>query len=448
MLYDGHMSNFNLTSLHVRTIRPDEEPIWDELMQTHHYLGFERLVGESIKYVAVLGDQWAALIGWGTAAFKCVSRDRWIGWSPEQQWERLRFIANNQRFLILPDARQPNLASKTLALNLRRLSADWEAVFGHPIVLVETFVDQARFRGTCYLAANWLPLGQTKGFSRNGGRYYYHGNPKTILVRELAPNARLLLSAPFLSPILQRKGETILDLNTVNVDGSDSLITRLEALPDPRFRRGIRHSWTSIYAVAICAVLCGARNFVAIAQWAAKQNQDTLRRLGCRYDVSKDRYIPPSEPTIRRALQSSDANLLDRIINDWLASQTQGRVVAVDGKTLRGSGSADRKPLHLMAALLHKEGVVVSQCEVDSKTNEICAFKPLLDPLDLEGVIVTADAMHAQTEHARYLVEEKKANYVFTVKGNQPTLFDNISTLEEEDFSPSIHCAKQGSRAH
>jgi len=89
-------------------------------MRTHHYLGFERLVGESMKYVAVLDSQWVALIGWGTAAFRCASRDRWIGWCAEQQWRRLRFIADNQRFLVLPNAHMPNLASKALALNLRR----------------------------------------------------------------------------------------------------------------------------------------------------------------------------------------------------------------------------------------------------------------------------------------------------------------------------------------
>ncbi|HHY45726.1 MAG TPA: ISAs1 family transposase [Firmicutes bacterium] len=433
------MSNSELASLVVRLIHPDEEPKWDELMRTHHYLGFERLVGESLKYVAILCDQWVALIGWGTAAFKCVSRDRWIGWSPEQQWQRLRFITNNQRFLILPGSHIPNLASKALSLNLRRLSADWQAIFGHPVVLAETFVDPSRFAGTCYLAANWTPLGRTRGFGRNGGRYYHHGNPKTVLVYPIYPDARALLSAPFLSPILQGKEEVILDLNTVNLDTPEGLFARLKQLPDPRHRRGIRHSQVSVLAVAICAVLCGARNFVAIGQWAASQPQYILRRLGCRYHPARRRYIPPSEPTLRRTLQSVDADLVDQVINKWLSDQKGKHAIAVDGKTLRGSGSIGGKPLHLMAALIHKEGIVASQREVDSKSNEIPAFKPLLEPLDLEGVVVTADALHAQADHARYLVEEKRADYLFTVKSNQPSLFEDIATLEESDFSPSAH---------
>jgi len=431
------MCNSELASLVVRLIHPDEESKWDELMRTHHYLGFERLVGQSLKYVAVLHGQWVALIGWGTAAFKCASRDRWIGWSPEQQWRRLRFITNNQRFLILPHSHLPNLASKTLSLNLRRLSADWQAVFGHPVVLAETFVDPSRFAGTCYLAANWILLGHTRGFGRNAGRYYHHGKPKTVLVRPIRPDARALLSAPFLSPILQGKEEVTLDLNTVNVDSSDGLLARLKRLPDPRHRRGIRHSQASVLAVAICAVLCGARNFIAIGQWAANQPQNILRRLGCRYHPGRRRHIPPSEPTLRRTLQSVDADLLDQAINNWLSDQRGKHAIAVDGKTLRGSGSTEGKPLHLMAALLHKEGIVASQREVDSKSNEITAFKPLLAPLDLEGVVVTADALHAQADHARYLVEEKKADYLFTVKANQRSLFEDIATLEESDFSPS-----------
>lgn len=111
-----------MQSLLVRPIQPIEETVWDELMANHHYLDFDRLVGESLKYVAILEDQWVALIGWGTAAFKCRSGDAWIGWSADQQWQRLKFITNNQRFLTLPHTHIPNLASKTLALNLRRAS--------------------------------------------------------------------------------------------------------------------------------------------------------------------------------------------------------------------------------------------------------------------------------------------------------------------------------------
>lgn len=112
-----------LQTLVVRPIQPHEKPLWNQLMSTHHYLGFRKLVDKSIKYVAELQNQWVALLGWGSAAFKCSSRDEWIGWwAKEQQWTRLVFIANNLRFLILPDVRIPNLDSKILSVNLKRMS--------------------------------------------------------------------------------------------------------------------------------------------------------------------------------------------------------------------------------------------------------------------------------------------------------------------------------------
>jgi hypothetical protein len=432
------MQVVDLSSLVVRPIEPREESAWDQLMSRYHYLGFRTIVGESLKYVALLQGQWVALVGWGTSALNCAPRDKWIGWSREQQYRRLRYVVNNQRFLILPGTRIKNLASKTLAMNTQRLSLDWEAIFGHPVVLAETFVDHERFRGTCYRAAGWKALGKTRGFGRSSGRYHHHGHPKTIFVRSLRPDACKLLSNFFLSPILKGDGGSV-DLNKLSIRGPDGLWKRLSELRDPRKRRGIRHSQTSILAVAVCAVLSGARNFVAIGEWAQELSQKQLQRLGCRYHEDKRKFIPPSEPTIRRMLQSIDADALDKKINSWIASQAKGDAISVDGKTLKGARGPDGKRLHLMASLLHKQGVVLSQQEVDGKTNEIKAFRPTLDPVDLEGKVVTADAMHAQKDHASYLVEERKADYLFTVKANQKTLLEDIKMLDEDDFSPSAH---------
>jgi len=425
-----------LKSLIVRPIQPQEESQWDQLMATHHYLGFRQLVGESIKYVAELKHQWVALLGWSTAAFKCGARDKWIGWSRENQWKRLIFVANNSRFLILPGVRIPNLASKILSVNVKRLSADWMAVYGHPIVLVETFVDHSRFAGTCYRAAGWLKLGETRGYGRSAGQYYYHGTSKTIYVYPLHRKARQLLSSPFLAPELSGGKKPMVDLNTANLNQPGGLMERLKQVKDPRKRRGIRHTLTSTLAVAICAMLSGCRSFLAIGEWAQDLPQDLLQRLGCRKHPKHKKYIPPSEPTIRRHLQSVDADEVDRIVNEWLAEQVDPDAIAVDGKTLRGSRGPDGKPVHLLSALLHKEGVVVAQKAVDKKTNEIAEFQPLLEPLDLQGKVVTADAMHTQVEHARYLVEKKGADYFFTVKDNQSALKKAIEDLDDEDFSP------------
>jgi hypothetical protein len=191
----------------------------------------------------------------------------------------------------------------------------------------------------------------------------------------------------------------------------------------------------TIVAIAVCAALSGARSFLAIAEWAQGLSREALRQLGSK------RWTPPSEPTIRRVLQRIDADRLDAEIGQWLARQHRlaGRVVAVDGKTLRGSRDAGQPAPHLLSAILHQEAVVIGQIAVDEKTNEIPKLPQLLEPLPLEGAVVTADALHTQQDTARYLVETKKADYLFIVKDNQPTLRQDIADLELEAFPPSAH---------
>jgi hypothetical protein len=140
-------------------------------MQEHHYLGSSRKIGETLWYVAVLGDVWIALLSFSAAAFKCAAGDQWIGWSYRQQNNRLGLVVNNSRFLILPEGRVPNMGSRLLSLCQQRLSSDWQVAFGHSLLLLETFVDPRYFRGTVYRAANWLYLGETKGFSRTNTGY-------------------------------------------------------------------------------------------------------------------------------------------------------------------------------------------------------------------------------------------------------------------------------------
>ena len=438
----------NLKDLIVRPINVEEENDWDTLMAKHHYLGFRCLSGRRLKYVALLKGRWVALIGWGAAALKCSPRDRWINWPEKRKYERLQYIANNQRFLILPGITIKNLASRTLALNVKRLSADWENIYGHPILMVETFVDHSRFKGTCYQAAGWVPLGTTTGYGRTGGKYYYHGQSKTVLVKPLLKKAAAILAAPFFPPELTGGERAMVDLNTVSIESKGGLLDYLALLKDSRKKRGVRHPQVSILAVAICALLSGAKCFIAIGEWAAGLNQEMLRRLGCRYNERLEKFVPPSEKTLRLTLKRVNGDEVDDIIGQWLQSQSQDRAVAVDGKTLRGSSGADGKPVHLVSAFLQHQKIVIGQRQVDKKSNEITAFKPLLEPLDLAGKVVTADAMHTQKEHARFIVEDKKADYAFPVKQNQGNLFETIKNTRNEDFSPSIPNIGKGARTN
>jgi hypothetical protein len=135
----------------VRPIRVQEVQRWRDLIHQRHYLHSARIGGKVLRYVATRGDEWIALIGWGSAALKCTARDRYIGWDTETKEKRLFLIVNNVRFLML--VRERNLASQVLAQNLRRLPQDWQRVYGHPVYLAETFVDPI-YRGTCYRASN------------------------------------------------------------------------------------------------------------------------------------------------------------------------------------------------------------------------------------------------------------------------------------------------------
>ena len=152
------------------------------MVEEHHYLGLRSLFGKTLRSLAAIEGRWLALLGWQAAALKCAPRDAWIGWGRVLHYQRLHLIANNTRFLALPAGRLPNLASRVLALNLRRLSGDRQQIHGHPLLLAETFVDPARFTGTCYRAANWQAVGSTRGFARRNGHDLAHGQPKQVLL--------------------------------------------------------------------------------------------------------------------------------------------------------------------------------------------------------------------------------------------------------------------------
>lgn len=435
-----------LPSLSVRPVLPEERARFDGELDAHHWLG-HRLFGEAMRYVATDGDgTWLALVGFGSAAFSCRPRDAFVGWGDEQRMRRLRYVVGNQRCCVLPAGRRPNLASAVLARTLRRLSGDYEARWGHPVLAVETFVDPSRHRGTCYQAAGFLRLGETLGYGRANGRYVHHGNVKVCYARTLRRGALAILAGAFDHPLLvttARRRPPMLDLNALCFEGPDGLLERLGRIADHRKRRGVRHRLASVLAIAACATLSGARSLSAIGEWAADVPQDVLRRLGAKYHPVHKRYIPPHDATIRRALAGVDADALDRVVGEWLLDQVRaGRleerqlVVAVDGKSLRGARQDDGRPVHLFAAMVQGDRAVIAQAEVDHKTNEITGFQPLLEGLDLEGAVVTADAMHAQREHARFLVEDKGADYLFGVKGNQPKLLEAIESVPRGSFSP------------
>ncbi len=218
------------------------------------------------------------------------------------------------------------------------------------------------------------------------------------------------------------------------------LLGLLASVPDPRRPRGVRHSLPGLLAVALAAVVCGARSFAAIGQWVGDVDADLLTALGFR------RGRRPSESAIRRAFGRLDAAKLDAVLGAWMWTRTtvvdQQRVIAIDGKTIRGARTHDSTAPHLVAAFDHGHGVVLGQLAIAAKSNEIPAVRTLLAGFDLAGVVVTVDAMHTQTDTAQ-LITEAGGDYVFTVKGNQPKLYAACKALPWRDV-PSRRATSKG----
>ena len=181
----------SLPPVKLKSVRNTQlEHLYNSLIQEHHYLGFRQIVGNHLKYIAFIEDKPVACLGWGSAAWSVKSRDSLIGWDKATKENNLHFVANNTRFLILPWISIKYLASKVLALSAKRISDDWLKIYHHPLYLLETFVEQDRFKGTCYKAANWTRVGQTKGIAKRGHDHLFHGKIKDVFLYPLEKDFR------------------------------------------------------------------------------------------------------------------------------------------------------------------------------------------------------------------------------------------------------------------
>ncbi len=178
----------------VPVVKRAHSRLWNEYIHRYHYLGYTTLPGAQLRYFVTAAEQRLALLGFGASAWQCAPRDRYIGWSAEQRTRNLHLIVNNARFLILPWIRSKNLASKILALAARNLPAHWQQRYASRPVLMETFVDTERFTGTCYKAANWQYIGQTKGRGKLGPAGKRSVPIKDLWLYPLDPDFRRLLT--------------------------------------------------------------------------------------------------------------------------------------------------------------------------------------------------------------------------------------------------------------
>ena len=429
-----------LQRISLRLVGEDERAAFDQLLEGRHYLASARLAGQTLRYVAELDGQWVALLTFSAAALHLKGREQWLRWSPRQRARRLGLVVNNSRFLVLPERqRYPNLASRVLGLALRRLSNDWQARWGHPVLVVESFVDESQYRGTCYKACGFAAVGLTEGYGRASRDFYQeHGQPKQLYLRELRPGARALLRRGRLPAGLAEHEEQIAGPCPLRAGELGSLLERFRVLRDARRGHGLRHRQPFVLACAAVATLMGSSGYQAFEDTCKKFTQRQLKALGCQQDAEGD-YAAPSDSTFWRVLTRLDAAHFESVVGAWLLEQEVSVLarLAVDGKVLRGSGRTDGQPLQLFSAVSHRLRLTLAQVPIQEKSNEIPALPPLLRSLpSLEGTLVTADALHCQQESARVITQELGGDYLFGLKGNQSGVLERAERLRAQQAFP------------
>ena len=326
-----------------------------------------------------------------------------------------------------------------LGLCLRRLSADWQALWGHPVLVVESFVDETRYRGTCYRACGFEAVGPTAGFARASRDFYHeHGQPKQLYLRQLRPGARALLRRGRLPSDLAEHEEKITGPCPFRARELGSLLERFRTLPDPRRGHGLRHRQPFVLACAAVATLMGSCGYQAFADTCQKFTQRQLKALGCR-PAGDGHYAPPSDTTFFRVLPQLDPALFSALVGEWFLEQDPSVLarLAVDGKVLRGSGRGDGQPLQLLSAVRHRLRLTLAQVPIAQKSNEIPALQPWLGKLPaLAGSLITADARHCQQQSARFITQELGGDYLFGLKGNQSGVLERAERLLAQEASP------------
>lgn len=428
-----------LDELQVRPIRPGEKSRWNQLVRKHHYLKSSVLVGEQIRYVVTDGqDRWQALIGWSAPALHLKARDQTIEWSEEQRERRLHLLAQNSRFVILAERQQlPNLASRAMSLCLARLSADWQKAYGHPIVLVESFVDRQLFRATAYKASGWQALGYSSGFKRVAEDFYQrHDRPKELWVKALDERAWRWLRAKQLPEHLSGYEKSTPPACVVETAAMRSLFERFEQIADWRKAIGKRHRLATVMAIAALACLSGVgQGYRAVRRFAKRLSKFQRRALRCWIHPDTGKSQVPSEAVFQRVLQTVDYQEIERMAvqwqNDLLGPAPASDAVVIDGKEVRGG------KVMLVNAVAQPSQRLLGVEPVAKKTNEIPTAQTLIRRLDLTGRLTQLDGMHTQHQTSHQILYEQGGDYSLILRDNQPTLLKTAQQLLSASVPPS-----------
>jgi hypothetical protein len=349
--------------------------------------------------------------------------------------------------VILADRMQfPNLGTRVMKLCLDRLSLDWQAIHGHPVLAVESFVDGQLFRGTIYKASNWTMLGPTSGYGRVAEDFYVrHQRPKQLWVRGLHPKAREWLSAAELPEPLRAFEKPLPQRCEFNPEELGSLRGRFAAVSEFRKGQGKRHRIPTVLAICACAKMAGViGGYSGIASYARNLTVPQRRALHCWYNHRTEEYEVPSESCILRVLQGVSPRQVETVTLAWqdeVLGPNTDPLVAIDGKTLKHS------KVHLVGAI----GLPSHRClgvePVADKSNEIPAAQRLIERAPIQpGQVVSLDALNTQHKTVAQILYDKGADYLLPLKGNQNGLLTAAQQLLPESVPPSGRAPRRPSQ--
>jgi len=427
-----------LETLQVRLGLPTEQARWNNLVRQHHYLKNANLVGEQLRYVVTdaIGT-WLALIGWSAAALHLKARDQAIEWTEEQRERRLHFLAQNSRFVSLAKRQQlPNLATRAMRLCLQRLSADWQARYKHPLLMVESFVGPQLFHATAYKAGGWQALGYSAGFKRVAEDFYQrHNRPKELWVRELHPRAWQWLRAGQLPAHLAPYEKPTPPACATKTGQMPSLFERFNQVEDWRQPIGKRHKLSTVMAIVALACLAGVgQGYRAVSRFAKRLTKLQRRALHCWVHPDTGQSQVPSEAVFQRVLQAIPRSQIEALAlqwqNDLLGAVPATDAVVIDGKEVRGGD------VMLVNAIAQPSQRLLGVEPVANKTNEIPTARTLIKRLDLRGRMTQLDGMHTQHQTVQQILYDKGGDYTLILRENQKTLRKTAQQLLPAELPP------------
>ena len=422
----ANVPEWALEEVRLRAAHGEEKEGACAALAKEHYLGAPGPHQRDLVQLAVRGETVVAVVVWTRAARKLAGRERWIGWDPRTRTRRLPLVVQNSRFLVLGQARQPNLASRVLGLAVAALPEQWAQRTGTSPLLAETFVDPERYAGTCYKAAGWIEVGATAGFARGGDDYYVeHGKPKRLWLRPLRADARERLREPGAALVGEKRrafGQLPVPAKTAT-----SLAEALRAVPDPRAATGRQFPLHAMLASAVLALACGARTVSDLFRFV--QELTPAQRRALRFRCAQDtwrRVPPPGEGCWRKVLSQLAPGELARAVVAWqLAQKTLPPLLAIDGKTLhRGLATL----VTLCDAQTGEPLVQLAKCGQGHEKTLAHELVDVLPPGTLEGAIVGGDALYADSSLVRQLVQEQGAITLVQLKDNQAKANANAET--------------------